>query len=343
MNAREMHIEVEQSTQLLAASGTRKLLPEEIDWALNKVQDRFIEDQIRPREGGKFEIDQARVDNVRSLIRSMVPLIPWIDNTRRYKCYLPADYRFLLSDASYSLPLCGTAPIEEAPVTKYVHRIRQPLSSKSISNYYTSYQLSLNSPAFDFYLPASLPLNNKYLGYVNKEDISFVAPVIARLSKRLYWERYGLFIYPNCYIDIRDTVPTLGLITQDLVGETNSIAYDTLVLTKHSGIGKFHDNRLTASSSIASLQTAAFFGTKHYSPISELNNNVLYVYRDDSFIVSGIEISYISSPQTISLSLGTDSDLPETTHQKICDLATEYILATLIGQKSKDIAERVTL
>ena len=148
MTVREMHIEVEQSTQLLAASATRKLLPEEIDWALNKVQDRFVEDQIRPREGGRFEVDQARVDNIRSLIKSMVPLTPWIDNQRRYKCYLPSDYRFLLSDASYSVPLCGADPVEEAPITKYVHRIKQGYSNKVAANFYASYWLSLNGPVF---------------------------------------------------------------------------------------------------------------------------------------------------------------------------------------------------
>lgn len=341
MNVREMHIEVEQSTQLLAASATRKLLPEEIDWALNKVQGRFVEDQIRPREGGRFEVDQSRVDNIRSLIKSMISLTPYVDNERRYKCYLPKDYRFLLSDASYSMRLCGAAPVE-APVTKYVHRIKQVYSAKASPNYYTSYWLSLDG-GFDFYLPASLPFSNKYVGYLNKEDISFVAPVITQLSSRLYWERYGNLYYPNHFIDVRDTIPTLGLITQDSVAAPNSIAYDTLTLKKHVGEGRFRDNRLTPSSSIASLQSAAFFATQYYSPISELNNNILYVYRDSSFIVSGVEISYISAPQTISLSLGTDSNLPETTHQKICDLTTEYILSTLLGQKSKDITERVTL
>lgn len=342
MNVREMHIEVQQSTQLLAAGATRKLLSEEIDWALNKVQDRFIEDQIRPREGGRFEVDQARVDNIRSLIKSMVPLTPWVDNDRRYKCYLPKDYRFLLSDASYTLPLCGAPVTEEAQVTKYLHRIKQLFSAKVAPNYYTSYWLSLDQ-GFDFYLPASLPLTNNYLGYARKEDISFIGPIVAQLNKRIYWERFGDFIYPNHFLELRDTVPTLGLVTMDGAAAPNSILYDTLTLKKHAGVGNFHDNRLTPSSSIASLQTAAFFATKHYSPISELNNNILYVYRDNSFIVSGIEISYISAPQTISLSLGTDCNLPETTHQKICDLTTEYILSTLIGQKTKDIAERVTL
>lgn len=341
MNVRDMHIEIEQSTQLLAASGTRKLLPEEIDWALNKVQDRFIETALRPKEGGRFEIDQSRVDDIRNLIKSMVSVTPWIDNDRRYKCYLPSDYKFLISDASYSMPLCGAVPTETIPVAKYIHRIKQDYTAKTVAPYYTTLWLSLSG--YDFYIPDSLPLTNNYIGYLNNKDISSLAPSIAQFTKRLYWENYGDLYYPNHYLDVRDTVPTLGLLTLDGTALPNSISYDTLTLKQHVGVGNFHDNRLTPSSLIPTLQSAAFFKTQHYSPISELNNKILYVYRDSSFIVSGIEISYIRRPQTINLSLGTDCELAETVHQKICDLTSEYILSTLLAQKSKDIADRVTL
>lgn len=341
MNVREMHIEVGQSTQLLAGSATRKLFTEEIDWALNKVQDRFIETSIRPREGGRFEIDQSRVDDIRTLIKSMIQLTPWIDNPRRYKAYLPADYRFLLSDSSYTLPLCGAQPTEGAEVTKYAHRIKQVYTPKAVAPFYQT--VWLISDDLTITIPDDLPMSNKYVGYRKTEDISFLAPYIAQSGKRLYWERYGDLYYPNHYIDIKSTIPVVGLLTIDGAPMPNSIAYDTIKLKKHEGTGSYRDNRLTPSSSVATLQSSAFFKTQHYSPISELNNNFLYVYRDTSFIVSGIEISYIRTPRTINLSLGTDCDLAETAHQKICDLTTEYILSTILGQKSKDIAERVTL
>jgi len=37
MTIREMHIEIEQATQQVAANRGRKWYPEEIDWVLNKI------------------------------------------------------------------------------------------------------------------------------------------------------------------------------------------------------------------------------------------------------------------------------------------------------------------
>ena len=43
-----MHIEVNQSLQKMAANKTLKFQPSEIDWVLNKMQLRFVENLLRP-------------------------------------------------------------------------------------------------------------------------------------------------------------------------------------------------------------------------------------------------------------------------------------------------------
>ncbi len=56
-----------------------------------------------------------------------------------------------------------------------------------------------------------------------------------------------------------------------------------------------------------------------------MEQNKLYAMTDPSYIVRGCRILYVRRPRAINVDLGIDCDLPEGSHQDICDLATEYI------------------
>lgn len=53
MNIKAFHIELNQSLQKIAANTTRKFLSEELDWVINKMQDRFIQNKLQPMVKGK--------------------------------------------------------------------------------------------------------------------------------------------------------------------------------------------------------------------------------------------------------------------------------------------------
>ncbi len=353
MTVREMHIEIDQSSQLVAANRMRKWYPEEKDWVLNKIQDRFIRSKLRPKKDGSggFELDQPGADDIQVLLQTNVPLVPLIVDSERYKCILPSDYNYLISDGSRTKLLCGTTP-ETAAVTHFRTMLRQERDIIDALPHYSTMTLQLPDKAV--VIPDDLPFNNAYAGYANLEDISFLVPWVLWKSG-WYWERYDDLYKPGWYIQVQNTAPVTvsyieieGQLEADSSGAWVDPITNTKAYSYHTGTGKLVNNRLTPSDVIRNLRQAAFYKTAHYSPITELQNNLLWVYRDDSFIVSGVEISYIRKPQPISLSLATDCELDEGTHQIICDLAVEYLQGRVkdlqgVQLSEADLTKRVIL
>ncbi len=348
MNVREMHIEIDQSSQLVAANRTRKWYPEEKDWVLNKIMFRYIESCLvkRPDGSGGFELDQSKADGIRNLIKTKQALTAWVDSDVRYKSFLPADYLHLLSDASYTKANCGAADPALIGVLHYLSKIKQIKSEKAEAPFYETLILTLEN--IETSVPDELPYNNEYLGYPEKEDISFLVPYIL-WKTGLRWERFDDKYFPSHYMLFGTTTPTGGELTID--GDESAV-YDTTAFTlqKHTPTGHaIHNNRLTASNMVNAMLPTSFFKPSYISPISELERDILWIYRDNSFTVSHVEISYIRKPQPISLSLGTDCELSgESTHQKLCDLAVEYLQGRTkdlkgVQMSEADIAKRIIL
>lgn len=353
MTPEQMHIEVRQGVQQVAANKTYKYLPQELDLILNKMQDRLIKMQLAEKKDDKgkptggFEISQLGADIIRPLVVNSTPLVPFIVDAQTYKCFLPYDYSYLLSDWSFTALMCDdTEPLVTSD-TLYLTALRQELSNAATPNYYNTLVATLGGRTVN--LPVDLTFDNAYQGYPEKSQINEITQFIAKRGA-WYWERVGNQTFPGFYINL-STDPnsaTGALITID--GATsNNVKLAQTVMTSHRTItGKYYDNRLTASDNISGMNSTEFYKSSFYSPISELSTGFLYIYRSTNFIVSGVGITYIRKPDPISISLNTKSELPEEFHSTICDLAVEYIQGRLQNvqawqQTLADNERRVTI
>lgn len=333
-----MHIDFDQSLQQVSSNRTTKFQPEEKDWRLNKALDRFIKAKMKPRVDnrgvptGGFEVNQLDADAIRSLIVSSYDLVPYIDpTTNRYRCFLPPDYSYLLSDWSHTINLCSGTPSVKTPLviaeTMNITALRQERSSAPSPKYYASVQVQLGGNVIS--IPNDLPYGNNYKGYDSVEDISFLRPMISKLGQ-WYWERFDGNYWPSYYIFASTSVQGLlppqinvdSIITQKIITKSYTV-------NRHGGSGSYYDNRLSATDNISGMNSTEYVKTSYYSPISELSNGILYIYKDDSFIVTDVGISYIRKPQPMSLYLNTDCELPEEFHRIIVDLAVEDTQADL--------------
>jgi hypothetical protein len=330
MTASEMHIDFGLKYDQVASAKTLKFEREEIDWLLTTAQNRFIQARLKPkvdeRTGkttGGFEIDQLDADAIRTIIVSSYDLVPYIDQDgRRYRCFLPPDYSYLLSDWSYTTLLCPDDPpptvIKE---TMYITGLRLEKSQAPSPPYYGNLQISLGGQLVS--VPGDLPYFNSYAGYVELQDIAFLRPWLAKQGK-WYWEKFDSFNWPYFFLSTT-TNNQLNLppyITID--GFTTTVTkLQSYPVTRHAGTGKYYDNRLSATDNISGMNSTEFVKSAHYSPISELSNGILYVYNDNSFIVSSVGISYVRKAQPISVILDTQCELPEEFHPNIVDLAVE--------------------
>jgi hypothetical protein len=69
-----------------------------------------------------------------------------------------------------------------------------------------------------------------------------------------------------------------------------------------------------------------FRTTSNLSPVGVFKNNHLKVYVNGKFIVNSVNVTYIKKPATVDSVSLVDCDLPEHTHQIICDMVIQSIL-----------------
>lgn len=64
------------------------------------------------------------------------------------------------------------------------------------------------------------------------------------------------------------------------------------------------------------------------SPKFTINDNTVYIYTDNKFIVDEGYVTYIKEPKKVSIENEIDSDLAPSTHEDIVEIAANFILKT---------------
>ncbi len=329
MFAREMHIEVSQATQNIAANTRRKMLPDEIDWLLNKNLERFIQSKLKPKDSGGFQVNQIDADSIRTLYVNSrtIPITDAFDSNL-YIATLPGDYSYLLADDSRTLALCGAArPILET-ITENVLSLSL-YTGKTPPKYYATIVIVIDALTIRLSDIITAQQIAGYTGVNSKEERFLIRDILLwhmrnTLGINVYWENYKSIYKPHSFI-----FPgvTSGSITVDSMGSVNGTT-TILSYSKYSSVeGNWVANRLTPGDKISTMRTTAFVKSSNLSPISELSNNEVIVYGDTGFIVTGVNVSYVRKPRRISLLLSQDCDLPDEFHQAVCDLTVEYFKA----------------
>lgn len=62
------------------------------------------------------------------------------------------------------------------------------------------------------------------------------------------------------------------------------------------------------------------------NPKYTVNDNSIYVYTDDTFIVDEVYVTYLKEPATVDLVTSTDCDLATSTHEDIVEIASNLLL-----------------
>ena len=171
MNALEMHIEINQQLQLVSANRTRKFLTPEIDWVLNKIQERFIRQCLNPivtanRQTNKYTIDEFKIDALKNLVVSGISLTAYqdISGFNRSRSVLPWDYSYLLSDASVLENTCKRVDtLSEVTETVQVTVLKLSQTAKVSAPYYLTSSITVD--AVTIQIPQDLDIPNQFTGF----------------------------------------------------------------------------------------------------------------------------------------------------------------------------------
>ena len=348
MNILEMHIEVAQATQNIAANVRRKLQMEEIDWLLNKNQERFIQSKVKPRKDGSggFQIDQVDTDSIRTLLATASNTAQRTD-LNEYAYQLPADYSYLISDDSKNLLLCTTVVPDPATIIDAV--LILPLkSTKSSAKFFETIVINLGSNSYSLNA-LTIAYQLTYIGLNSKEEVYVVRDAMLwymrnTLKLNVYWESYRNLYRPNSFLFVN--MANSGSIVVDgtsVAGVLNNISYTGYTTAE----GQWYPNRLTPSDKISTILRTPFVKPSVHTSVSKLSGNELIVYGDVSYIVTGVRVDYVKKARRLNLLLGQNCELPEEFHQAVCDLTVEYFKAMTVDpsweMKLKDNITRSTI
>lgn len=100
--------------------------------------------------------------------------------------------------------------------------------------------------------------------------------------------------------------------------------------------------RIVNNKEIYFLQQDPFARSSADSPLAILSDRDIKVFQNsENFILEGIEVDYIRTPQEINLQLNQTSELAEHTHQEIVDLTVTLLLESIESQRYQTSANEL--
>ncbi len=321
LSAKQKHIYVTQGLQRQGAFKKDKQYPEAVDIALNKSQARIIKDRLIPDPNvpNKFEINQKFVSDIQNLIVLEKELTIVKDTDRSYGV-LPYDFSYLLGDSSYSVESCVEGYTTQTE-TKSERVISIPfVTQKSAAPYYTAIIVAVNT--------ANKALNTA--GYATKEEkvylIDNIIDLYKQLGQEVYWENYKNIYRSECFLLITKDLTLTTNISIDSSNPTLETIDNPVVVFKTPLItGVRVVNRDIKADFLANTLDSYYHKPIPTSPIAVMAGNNLFAYNSERFLVNRILVNYIRKPKAISLSLNQGSELADSVHEEICDLAVQLL------------------
>lgn len=332
MTAQEMLIEVNTSLQAIGASKTRKYYDQEIEWYLNKMVNRFVQDAIRHKEntsvgGGYqsrdvdvtvFEIDELYRDAIRDLIGEAYLPVNYDPSGLFAQAYLPPDYSYL-TDIGGSVDKCSLfKSITLRPKVYQVIGVPMPVNSVAVSApYFNNLTITINGT--EAYSRSGGYSYDSAFQVI--EEICNTTDITQNTAGPYKKMGYLLLMLPKpdsgnatfviTYDSVTLTSTVLSTITANETGAT--------IVPANTPVRSLRDN-INYNSSVT-----PYYQSSQNSLTTSLKGQVIQINTATNFIVNGIWVGYIRKPSRISVSLNNTSDIAPDYHNQICDMTVQHI------------------
>lgn len=381
MNVTDMHISLRQTVDRINSQRADQLLDQEIDLELNRAMQRFINQRYGKnnvyQEG--FEESQKRIDELRTLLTEYESGVTFKEVLRPGRVFvdqfqLPANYMYLVNQRS-KVFINDCQPIAYNLIARpdiyyFTFTFDQLLVNgnefvDSIRMQNTEFGTTPTTNFPTVWNPSSDLLA---LGYTSSSYPQFINEVRADLIANpqpgfeIYWESYGPLNVPNNFVVIVDPdtypwfvydaslgtpTPLVSIDNNDQINfvppqfedQSNNLVREPRdsTYTEDTVLNKF-----SQQDDIFRLLDDPFNSTTHTSPLTTIRGNFIDIYSNAIFITSSAKITYLRNPQPINLSLGTDCELPDHTHEEIIAMAASSILEESADPRYKtQVAESI--
>jgi hypothetical protein len=354
MTVSELHIAVNLGVQKIASFQSDNLLPEEIDFELNRAQERIIKHRFVPmgnRYGRGFEQSQKRIDDLRNLVVEHTGPTTYegeIYNSNYSPIYVdrytfPLDYLFLISVRGDIYYECN-APITVNTTTLQFNSVEVNLTPPQDGYILvgmdrwggSSWESIINLPLGQEIVEDQWTNSNNYFfaifPYMTFPDEFSYAQTAhetpVQHSNRIYLTLFnsGWQLTTEGYVRLT-WIPSNGTMA-DAVYTYNSTLRVKTKTNRYSSTGEFRRVLCTYAQhdDIIHMMDDPFNKTDYKRPLYTIEERYIDVHTNNEFVISAVRIKYIRKPVTISKSLGIGSELPDHMHQEIVDLAVKSIL-----------------
>lgn len=333
MNIQEMHTGIQAEMNKMNSFLFDTFTPQEIDLAINKCIMMFVNQRYSPLSNPKqkgFEMSQKRIDDLRTLVvsnyteRTVFPQTYDADYGSKVQFFFPGNYYHSVATRfKVAANPCGGVTYQKMTGSYTVYYF--DLSNAVL---WSSFRMRRNTDT-------PISINDATLSY-DQTDRSFVA----RIYKQRFEKQYPDFSkYEFYYENFRGTYRKNNII---IVSKDNSVfQYSTNNGSTYVNMNTFTYNyeyyeatpnittsgKLVQQDDIFAMQADPFNKTSSDFPlyyISDIDNNI-YINSNEFVITHGI-LSYIRMPNTVSLLLDENCDLPEGTHPEIVSMTANYLL-----------------
>jgi len=359
--ALEMHIEVLQGLQKVAAYEEDMFNPEEIDLHLTKQQNRLVEEIVTRR----FQDIQTGLDFIRPLMvknKKLQVILPAASDViyepNMVYAVLPANYLHLTTDrsrviTSSTYPYCDDMSSFKttAVLNTYnekVAAVQMVTTTATVAPFYYNFKVVLTKAGNPVEFTVPTALNNIKSKNSSFSISNYILENYAFPQTQVYWEYYRDNYYPNAFVFVTTDpeITAVSLTTQVSSSDTNPAGVSTanFVSTNYtipnyvSGttlpqipgyISTYTANLLVEADELYEQSLNKFYKPVKTNPRSSLASNFILGYESKNFLISELIIDYIRIPRQISLSLDQVSELAGNAPSIIVDRTIEYLKLTI--------------
>jgi len=362
MTVTEMHHAVEQGLQKVASASFDTFLPEEIDFALNKMQERFIKQRfwnISDPKGTGLHGSQKRADDLR-----IVTVLDYNDTVTTASLYadhedfdLPTDYMFLINarveilydDCQVDPELITNGDFSLATGWTVGENANWTIASGYVTH------VSGSGAAFTEVLhqPIRVKKGNKYLISVIVEGATggtsastgsftisignpgtpgegntsstfdYLAP--PNPDNRTIYQTTHATVAKQFELEaLSDNVSLQINPSQDFNGRIDNISVKRIMEIPV---------RIVEPDDAYNILGNPFATSTPNSAVGVINGTYIKVFNNKSYLLKGLNADYIRTPAEISLSSNQDCELADHTHQEIVDLTVKHLLEATESQR----------
>lgn len=341
----EIHIAVDLGIQKLGSYAFDNIKPEYIDLVFNRMGNAFIAEKtsrsLNPRQKG-LEDTIIRIDDIQELITSS-SLTILNSNTKRQYAILPENFLSYVEAEADVIFSCTNQTVTyiTSTVPEYVSVI--PFKQSNFGSppsppfQYTKVYVVKNTVPIEIFDFADYST-----GLSSIEEIFTVVDKILLEVNRLsnlsvYWEKYRDLYHPQSFIFVStDSYYSDQAMTIDYTNSlSGSASFGTTNYTKvTTGSGNFDTRysycRLYSNEEISHMQSNPFGKSDPTSPIISIYDDQITVWKDERFILKGLDLKYIRKPQRLSLPLNQSYGIrSQKAIDKIIDMTVQYFHAAI--------------